>query len=224
VVDKPAGLVVHPGSGQAGGTLVSGLLSRYPEMAALALPGAEERPGIVHRLDKGTSGLMVVARSGAGRSSLQEQVGARTMEREYLALVEGLVEPDGGLVDAPLGRSASDPTRIAVVPGGREARTRYEVVDRFDRPRPATLVRCRLETGRTHQIRVHMASIGHPVADDDRYGRRGSRRGGGRPFLHAARLGFHHPTTGGRLSFASDLPPDLADLLAAIGQAGRPLL
>jgi 23S rRNA pseudouridine1911/1915/1917 synthase len=205
VVDKPAGLVVHPGHGNHGGTMVQGLLARFPDLAAVGEP---DRPGIVHRLDAGTSGLLVVARSAAAYASLVAQLQARSVDRRYLALVAGTVEAPAGMVDAPIGRSGSDPTRMAVRADGREARTAYEVRERFTEPAPATLVECRLETGRTHQIRVHLAAIGHPVLGDPRYGRSGAVKVP-RPFLHAWRLSFDHPTTGERRSFDSPLPAEL---------------
>lgn len=217
VVDKPAGLVVHPGAGNREGTLVHGLLARFPDLAALAVADEKDRPGIVHRLDKGTSGLLVVARTAGARAALAGQLGDRSMGREYLALVDGDMESDAGMVDAPLGRSDADPTRIRVQAGGRPARTRYEVRERFAGPPPMTLIRCQLETGRTHQIRVHLASIGHPVINDDRYG--GSRcpqLPAGRPFLHAASLTFNHPSSGERVRFESPMPAHLHSVLAGI--------
>jgi 23S rRNA pseudouridine1911/1915/1917 synthase len=221
VVDKPAGLVVHPGAGHRSGTLVNGLLARFPGLSALATePGQADRPGIVHRLDKGTSGLLVVARTLEARRSLISQLASRSVDRQYLTLVAGTVEADAGLIDGPLGRSDLDPTRVRVQTGGRQARTRYHVEARYASPEPATLLRCRLETGRTHQIRVHLASIGHPVIGDDRYGVtevKGWRPlPPGRPFLHAARLAFEHPETGERLSFSSPLPEDLLRVTAGM--------
>jgi 23S rRNA pseudouridine1911/1915/1917 synthase len=171
VVDKPAGLVVHPGAGNRDGTLVHGLLALYPELGDLTERGAEERPGIVHRLDKGTSGLMVVARTAEAMAALREQLATHEMARVYTTLVIGAVESDEGLIDAPLGRGDRDPTRVTVHAGGRPARTHYKVEARFEQPVPATLLTCRLETGRTHQIRVHLAAIGHSVIGDGRYGR-----------------------------------------------------
>ena len=211
VVDKAAGVVVHPGAGQATGTLASGLLARWPELAAV---GEANRPGIVHRLDKGTSGLLLVARTPAAHRVLSAQLRSRAVERLYLALVWGTVEAPAGLVDAPVGRAATDPTRMSVSSRGRQARTRYEVRTRFAAPVAATLMECRLETGRTHQIRVHLAAIGHPVLGDPRYGGARATRLSPRPFLHATRLAFDHPTTGERLSFSSPLPPDLEAVLA----------
>jgi 23S rRNA pseudouridine1911/1915/1917 synthase len=210
VVDKPAGLVVHPGAGHATGTLVHGLLARYPELAGV---GDADRPGVVHRLDRDTSGLLVVARSEQARTRLVRALAERRVVREYLTLVHGVPEADAGLVDAPVGRSAREPTRMAVSAKGREARTRYEVVDRWPALEVA-LLRCRLETGRTHQIRVHLAAIGHPVVGDATYA--SGRRAGvevPRMFLHAARLAFDHPVTGEPLAFDSPLPADLAQAL-----------
>ena len=209
VVDKPPGLVVHPGSGNADGTLVNGLLARFGDMAGTGDPA---RPGVVHRLDKGTSGLLVVARSERAYESLVAQLQTRSVSRVYLALVAGLVEAPGGLIDAPIGRGETDPTRMTVSARGKEARTRYEVLERYGSPIPCTLVECRLETGRTHQIRVHLAAIGHPVLGDARYG--GVRAGlrCPRPFLHAHRLEFDHPGTGERVSWSSPLPPDLDEI------------
>ena len=213
VVDKPAGLVVHPGAGNEGGTLVNGLLHAFPELAAVGDPA---RPGIVHRLDRGTSGLLVVARTPAAYDALVGQLSRREVERRYAALVWGVPESGAGLVDAPVGRSPRDPTRMAVVAGGRDARTRYEVRTAFERPASALLT-CRLETGRTHQIRVHLAAIGHPVVGDATYGGARAALALDRPFLHAEQLAFDHPTTGARLSFASALPADLEAVLATLG-------
>ena len=219
VVDKPAGLVVHPGAGNEGGTLVQGMLARYPEIAAMAAGAVGDdayRPGIVHRIDKGTSGLLVVARTATAAASLSAQLAARTVERSYEALAVGHFDAVTGLVDAPIGRSAGDPSKMAVSASGREARTRYTVRRAYSRPDPLSFVICRLETGRTHQIRVHLAAIGHPVFGDSRYGGgRGAFAAAlGRPFLHAATLGFVHPVTGAAMRFDSPLPPDLAALLA----------
>ena len=208
VVDKPSGLVVHPGAGNATGTMVQGLLSRYPELAEVGDP---ERPGVVHRLDKDTSGLMLVARSQAAYEALVAMLSAHEVDRRYLTLVWGIPEARRGMVDAPIGRSTREPTRMVVSAQGKEARTHYEVVRDFDDPVPCALLECRLETGRTHQIRVHMAAIGHPVVGDGRY--RGDRKAIPTPrmVLHSAALALDHPTRPGeRLSFASPLPPDLA--------------
>ncbi len=209
VVNKPAGLVVHPGSGHERGTLVQGLLARFPDLAALATGDAMERPGIVQRLDKGTSGLLVVARSLRAQRSLVAQLAGRNVERRYSVLVTGDVAADEGVVDAPIGRSPSDPTRMAVVAGGRPARTRYRVETRYHTPDEVSLLECSLETGRTHQIRVHLAAIDHPVLGDAAYG----APPGPRPFLHAGVLGFEHPA-GGRRRFVAPIPDDLAAWLA----------
>ncbi len=220
VVDKPAGLVVHPGAGHRSGTLVHGLVARFPDVAALpGLVGSEpDRPGIVHRLDRGTSGLMVVARTSEAYHSLVEQLSSRAVSRTYRALVLGTVEGESGVVDAPIGRSVSSPTRMAVSRRGKEARTRYRVEERYVLPAPTTLVQASLETGRTHQIRVHLAAIGHPVVGDEPYGQGRSLPGATvtRPFLHAYALAFDHPATGERLSWTSELPEDLAEQLAAL--------
>ena len=215
VVDKPPHLVVHPGAGHRGGTLVSGLLARFPDMAELDT-GDAERPGIVHRLDAGTSGLLVVARSRDAYDDLVEQLSSRSVERRYHTLVLGHVEPAAGLIDAPIGRSGGDKTRMAVTTSGREARTGYDVIRTYDAPIPTSEVHCRLETGRTHQIRVHFAAIGHPVVGDDRYGGARPALTLDRPFLHAEELAFDHPATGERVRFSSALPVDLVALLAQL--------
>ncbi len=213
VVDKAPGMVVHPGAGNARGTLAQALLARYPELATVGQAG---RGGVVHRLDKGTSGLMVVARSPHAYDALVAQLGARAVGRRYLALVWGCPRPPRGRVDAPIGRSRRDPTRMTVSNQGREARTTYEVQRSFDVPAEAALVACWLETGRTHQIRVHLAAVGHPVVGDARYGGRRTPLACPRPFLHAEQLAFDHPSTGERLSFSSALPPDLDAVLAQL--------
>jgi 23S rRNA pseudouridine1911/1915/1917 synthase len=213
VVDKPADLVVHPGAGHEGATLVNGLLARYPELAGVGDPA---RPGIVHRLDRGTSGLLVVARTELAYDSLVEQLADRSVDRQYRTLVWGHLDSPRGVVDAPIGRSTKHPTKMAVTERGKPARTRYEVVRPFDAPVEVSELTCRLETGRTHQIRVHLAAIGHPVVGDDRY--RGVRQSlvCPRPFLHAERLGFDHPGTGEAMVFTSPLPDDLATILASL--------
>ena len=217
VIDKPAGLVVHPGAGHHDGTLVGGLLARYPDIAALVDAGVcpADRPGIVHRLDKGTSGLMVVARTEMAYTALVAQLADRTMRRRYLALVEGLVADDRGEIDAPIGRSTRTPTKMAVSSNGRSARTGYTVLERRSEPRELTLLELSLESGRTHQIRVHMAAIGHPVVGDARYGAPDRRLGSGRFFLHAGRLAFTHPRSHKRVEFAVSLPEDLAGYWSA---------
>jgi 23S rRNA pseudouridine1911/1915/1917 synthase len=212
VVDKPAGLVVHPGAGHESGTLVGGLLAHFPDLADLVASGvcAPDRPGIVHRLDKGTSGLLAVARTADAYRALVGQLAARTMERRYLALVAGDVAEDRGEVEAPVGRSPRTPTKMAITAGGKPARTAYTVVERRGGD---TLLELSLQTGRTHQIRVHMAAIGHPVVGDARYGTADKRLGAGRFFLHAWKLAFMHPRTGARMEFCSQLPQDLEDYL-----------
>lgn len=210
VVDKAPGMVVHPGSGNTRGTLAQALLARYPELVGVGQPG---RGGVVHRLDKGTSGLLVMARSPAAYESLVVQLGSRSVGRRYVALVWGCPRPPRGRVDAPIGRSRRDPTRMTVSNEGREARTTYEVLRPFADPVEAALLACRLETGRTHQIRVHLAAISHPVVGDARYGGRRGPFACPRPFLHAEQLDFDHPSTGERLSFSSALPSDLEAVL-----------
>ena len=210
VIDKPAGLVVHPGAGNPTGTLVHGLLARYPEIADVGEPF---RPGIVHRLDRDTSGLLVVARTAEAHAGLTEALRDRTVTRRYRTLVwDHLAEPRGQ-VDAPIGRSTKDPTKMAVVVGGREARTTYEVVRRFDEPVATTELVCHLETGRTHQIRVHLKAIGHPVVGDPRYAGVRQSLPAPRQFLHAEHLAFRHPVTGEPVEADSDLPADLQAVL-----------
>ncbi len=190
VVDKPAGLVVHPGAGQTSGTLVNGLLARYPEIRAVGQP---DRPGIVHRLDKGTSGCWWSPVAPRPTTAWWRCSPPATVDRRYRALVWGTVASPTGLVDAPIGRSGRDPTRMAVTVRGKPARTRYDVVRTFHQPVAVTELRCRLETGRTHQIRVHLASIGHPVVGDARYGGDRQSLPLPRPFLHAERAGLRPP-------------------------------
>jgi 23S rRNA pseudouridine1911/1915/1917 synthase len=212
VVSKPAGLVVHPGAGHREGTLAGGLLHRFPEVAAVGDP---MRPGIVHRLDRDTNGLMVVARSPAAYEALVSALAARAVERRYLALAWGRFDSKRGTIDAPIGRSATRRTRMAVREAGKDARTGYDVLTQHEHP-VCALVECRLETGRTHQIRVHLAAIGHPVVGDGTYGGDRNPLRPGRPFLHAHALAFTHPTTGDRLEFSDPLPPDLAAVLSQL--------
>jgi len=211
VIDKPAGLVVHPGNGNASGTLLNALLHHAPQLAGIP------RAGIVHRLDKDTSGLLVVAKTLTAQTDLVRQMQARSVRRHYLALALGTVERDG-TVDAPLGRHAVQRTKMAIVrAGGKEARTHYAVLERFAR---ATLLECRLETGRTHQIRVHLASIKHPLAGDPVYGK--SKSGDARldafprQALHAWKLALRHPATAGEMAWESPLPADFAQLLESL--------
>jgi 23S rRNA pseudouridine1911/1915/1917 synthase len=209
VVVKPAGLVVHPGAGHDHGTLVHGLLARYPEIASV---GGPDRPGIVHRLDRDTSGVMVVARSTRAYDELVDALAQRAVTREYEALVWGHPENARGVIDAPIGRSSSRRTRMAVRTEGKDARTVYEVEEWFGHPEVARLL-CRLETGRTHQIRVHLAAIGHPVVGDGAYGGRRAGIALDRPFLHAGHLEFAHPVSGAAMEFSAPLPPELEAVL-----------
>ena len=206
VLEKPPNVVVHPGSGNATGTLASGLLARFPEIAEVGDP---DRPGIVHRLDKGTSGLMVAARTTKSHEALTEMFSKHEVEREYLAICQGVPQNDQGTIDAPIGRSPRRPTEMAITASGREAVTHYEVIERLT---DAALLKCRLETGRTHQIRVHLSAIGHPILGDTTYGKNLPKNTFPvRPALHSSRLALTHPTTSQPLSFSSPLPPDLTE-------------
>jgi 23S rRNA pseudouridine1911/1915/1917 synthase len=212
VVDKPAGMVVHPGAGHRGGTLAAAALAHAPAIAGVGGPG---RPGVVHRLDKGTSGVLVVAKTQAAYDALTRQLAARTVRRRYVAVVHGRVGLDQGTIDAPIGRDPQHRKRMAIRPPGRGKRavTRYRVLERFSHE---TWLEARLETGRTHQIRVHLASLGHPVVGDDTYGRSRARPAvevGGLA-LHAADLAFTHPITGEWMEFAAPLPPRIENLLS----------
>jgi 23S rRNA pseudouridine1911/1915/1917 synthase len=218
VVDKPAGMVVHPGAGVARGTLAAGALAHAPEIATV---GGQRRPGIVHRLDKGTSGLLVLAKTAVAYHSLVAQLAAHEVTREYVAIVHGRLTRAEGRIDAAIGRDPHHRQRMAIRPRGegRRAVTRFAVLERFE---AFTLVRCRLETGRTHQIRVHMSSMGHPVVADTVYG-----GGRSRPpldlegvALHAARLAFVHPTTREQMEFTSPLPPRIARFLSHLRDTG----
>jgi 23S rRNA pseudouridine1911/1915/1917 synthase len=205
VIDKPAGLVVHPAPSHRGPTLVG-------QLSDVLGGGDPERPGIVHRLDKGTSGLLVVARSEQAHRALAAQVAAREVERVYLALASGHLDSRSGTIDAPIGRERRTRTRMAVAgAGAREARTHFTVLELLP---AASFAEVRLETGRTHQIRAHFAAIGHPLVGDSTYGK-GELYGLSRQFLHAHRLGFTHPSSGERVEFTSELPPDLEAALAA---------
>ena len=215
VLDKPAGLVVHPAPGHARGTLVNALLHHAPGISI----GGTNRPGIVHRLDKDTSGLMVVAKTDRAHAALVGQWATRSVRKGYVALAAGVVEPDEGTIDAPIGRDPVHRQRMAVTPKGRPAVTHFAVRERFA---AVTLLDVEIETGRTHQIRVHLAFIDHPVVGDAVYGRAGARRGepsAPRQFLHAARLGFRLPD-GRDVAFESPLPPDLAAALDALRTEG----
>ncbi len=211
VVDKPAGMVVHPAAGHADDTVVNALLARFPDLRA-AFDGP--RPGIVHRLDRDTSGVMVVARTAAAAESLKAQFKARTVEKRYLVLVKGLLTPAEGVIDAPIGREARERKRMAALPGGRPAQTGFRVLWAGG---AYTWLEAQPYTGRTHQIRVHLAAIGHPVTGDTVYGRRD--RTVGRMALHAWRLAFDHPTTGARMTFTAPVPADLRAPLAMLGMS-----
>ncbi|MCJ7422246.1 RluA family pseudouridine synthase [Sphingomicrobium astaxanthinifaciens] len=220
VVDKPAGLVVHPAAGNLDGTLVNALLHHC--RGRLSGINGVARPGIVHRIDKDTSGLLVVAKTDVAHEGLARQFAAHSIERRYIAVASGLLLAGEGTVDAPLARSSANRKKMAVVAAGRGKRavTHWTKLENL---RAASLIECRLETGRTHQVRVHMAHLGHPLVGDPFYGRtRKEHRetlkslGFQRQALHAARLGFIHPASGDRLSFESALPSDMAELVAAL--------
>jgi 23S rRNA pseudouridine1911/1915/1917 synthase len=213
VVDKPAGLVVHPAPGHATGTLVNALLHHTEELPGIA---GVARPGLVHRLDKDTSGLLIVAKGDLAQSSLMAQLKARRVKKTYMALVQGSVAAEVGRIEAPIGRDPSERKRMAVVAGGREATTGYRVKERFA---GWTLLEVDLVTGRTHQIRVHLTEIGHPIAGDPTYGNGTSRRGPEgttRLFLHAWRIAFTHPRDGRLMRLEAPLPPDLQAPLDAL--------
>lgn len=208
VVDKPAGMVVHPAHGHRSGTLVNALLAHCTDLSGI---GGALRPGIVHRLDKDTSGLLLVAKNDVAHRHLQRQFKQRLVHKIYLALTEGLLPTPRGVIDAPIGRDPQQRKRMAVLPrGGREARTEYRVLEHFAQH---TLVEAEPVTGRTHQIRIHFASIGHPLAGDRVYGFRKQRLPLRRQFLHAARIAFTLPSSGEPLEFTSELPDDLAAVL-----------
>lgn len=208
VVNKPQGMVVHPAPGHSHGTLVNALLYHSP----LSTINGVIRPGIVHRIDKDTSGLLMVAKNNLAHQSLAAQLQAKTTQREYLALVHGNFKEQRGTINAPLGRAKNDRKKQAVVADGRHAVTHFEVLIRF---KAYTLIKCQLETGRTHQIRVHMRYIGHPVAGDPLYGPKKTLSGHGQ-FLHAAKLGFKHPRTGEQLTFSVAVPPIFKQTLVTL--------
>lgn len=247
VVNKAAGVVMHPGVGHERGTLAAGLLARFPELAQVAeYANAKHRPGIVHRLDKGTSGLLVVARTPEAYTALKAQLKDRDIKRQYLAVCAGVPPNPKGIVDAPIGRSERQPWKMEISTAGRPAYTRYEVLEAF---RGGALLLCQLETGRTHQIRVHMEAIGHPIWGDTTYGWKsadsqldaGSRTGsravpgsvsgaslsglradllsGLRPMLHSWKLSFQHPDTLEDLRFSAPAPDDVEELLAELRRA-----
>ncbi|MCZ6539971.1 MAG: RluA family pseudouridine synthase [Chloroflexi bacterium] len=221
VINKPAGMAVHPGAGRESGTMVNAAVARWPRIADVGEP---DRPGIVHRLDRNTSGLLVIALSGEAYSRLSEMIGNREISRVYAALVHGHPESSAGVVDAPIGRDPHHRTRQAVVEGGRPSRTHYRVVHEYD---DYSLLEVRLETGRMHQIRVHLDAIAHPVVGDQTYGRRkvaeqtavGNLK---RQFLHASKLEFDHPVSGEPISLSSEFPGELQDVIAGLtASAGR---
>ena len=227
VVDKPAGMVVHPAAGNPAGTLVNALLHHC--QGRLSGIGGVARPGIVHRIDKDTSGLLVVAKSDVAHEGLARQFADHSLERAYLAVVNGHPSPPQGTVSGRIGRSDANRKKMAVLPNnssrGKHAVTHYKVLQKMDR---CALVECRLETGRTHQVRVHLASIGHALLGDPLYGRINpqlrpilQRLGFQRQALHAAVLGFVHPVTSDRLRFTSDLPPDMRELIDETGHSNR---
>ena len=205
VVDKPAGLPVHPGPGHPDGTLVNALLARCPDIRGI---GGELRPGIVHRLDLDTSGLLVVAKTQLAHQNLTEQMKRRQILKEYAAVAVGLVTPESGVIDAPIGRDPRHRQRMAVTAGGRIARTHYETQEELP---GNTLLAVQLETGRTHQIRVHLAYLGYPVLGDGMYGNPSPLLD--RQFLHATRLGFRHPITDRWMEHRAELPAYLAEVL-----------
>ena len=212
VLDKPAGLSVHPGPGHPDGTLVNALLARCPDIRGI---GGAIRPGIVHRLDKDTSGLMVVAKTDQAHQGLSQQIKARQVTKGYLAVATGVLNPSRGSVEAPIGRDPRNRKRMAVVTGGREARSHYRVLEEFS---GCQLVELYLESGRTHQIRVHLAYLGHPLLGDQLYGR--SSPVVKRHFLHAHHLGFAHPLTGEPVEFRCRLPQDLQQALQTLKRVG----
>ncbi len=217
VVNKPAGMVVHPGTGHESGTLVNALLFHCDDLAGI---GETKRPGIVHRLDKDTSGLMVVAKHDKALWELQNQFAERTVEKVYLALCDGQVMPERALIDAPIGRNPKARKKMAVIPPnssamGRDSQTLYETVTEFD---DYTLVQCLPKTGRTHQIRVHMAYVGFPLVGDKVYGKRRQQLLPTRHFLHSAELSLTHPTSGERLTFSAELPPELQAVIDQLEQ------
>jgi len=208
VIDKPAGLTVHPAPGHPAHTLVNAIVSRFPHLADI---GDSLRPGIVHRLDKDTSGVMLVAKNNVAQANLVDQFKARLVVKAYLALVKGRLTPENGVIEAPIGRDPRNRKRMAVVAEGREARTEYQVIKYIG---DYTLLEVRPQTGRTHQIRVHLSAIGYPVVGDKVYGVKSAYLS--RQFMHACRLGFKLPSTGKYVEFKSELPPDLAQALENI--------
>jgi len=211
VINKPRGMVVHPAPGNEDGTLVNALLHYCGD--SLSGIGGEIRPGIVHRIDKDTSGLLLVAKNDAAHVALSSQLQDKTLARDYLAVVYGNIKTDEGRIDAPIGRNPNDRKKMAIVSDGRNAATRYKVLEHL---KGFTLIRCSLETGRTHQIRVHMASIGHPVAGDPLYGPKNDKTSLGGQCLHAECLRFVHPSTGDKIEIRSEIPAYFLDFLKKV--------
>lgn len=213
VIDKPVGVVVHPGSGRAEGTLANGLLARYPDIEGV---GSKDRWGIVHRLDRDTSGLLVVARTQPAHSALTDMLKRHAIDRRYLTAVKGSFSNTTGTIDAPIGRDQGNRTRMAITKDGRTALTHYRRLAGWTL-RDTSLLSVTLETGRTHQIRVHMRAIDRPIIGDHAYGRGGVVGDPGRPWLHARQLTFDHPITSQRIDIVSPLPADLSDSLVDLG-------
>lgn len=212
VVNKPRGMVVHPAAGNPDGTMVNALLGKLDHLSGI---GGELRPGILHRIDKDTTGLLLVAKNDEAHTALSAQIASHTMGRIYLAILQGVLKQDEGDVDAPIGRHPTDRKKMAIVRGGREAQTHYKVLERL---RGATLIEARLRTGRTHQIRVHMASLGHPVMGDPLYGSRKCPLSGlDHQLLHASRIAFDHPGDGVRRTFAVEPPDEFLNYYEKLG-------
>ncbi len=213
VVNKPRGMVVHPAEGNYAGTLVNALMYHCRDLSGI---NGVIRPGIVHRLDKDTSGLLMVAKNDFAHVDLAQQLSLHSVDRVYLALVHGMVKNDIGVINVPIGRHPKDRKKMAVTPEkGRQAVTHYKVLERYENDN-LTLVELRLETGRTHQIRVHMTWLGYPLLGDEKYGNRKNTFGFEGQFLHAGLLGFTHPTTGVKMTFQAPLPDDMESILAKI--------
>lgn len=212
VVNKPSGMVVHPAPGNQSGTMVNALLYHLTDLSSV---NGVIRPGIVHRIDKDTSGLLVVAKNDEAHRGLSRQLADHSMKREYIALCEGIIKEPSGVIDAPLGRDPKNRLRMAIVPDGRRAVTRYEVLRHY---KDMTLVKLRLETGRTHQIRVHLASIHHPVAADPVYGYKRQRVHHDGQLLHARLLGFEHPSDGRYLEFSAPVPESFRRILEKLAR------
>ena len=214
VVNKPSGMVVHPAPGSMSGTLVNGLMAQAKKLSGI---NGVLRPGIVHRIDKDTSGLLMVAKNDIAHESLVNQLVEKTVTRRYIALVHGVIPHDNGTIDAPIGRDPKDRKKMTVIEGGKHAVTHFKVLKRF---KEFTLIECRLETGRTHQIRVHMKYIGYPLAGDPQYGPRKTIGGEHGQFLHAAILGFDHPNTGEYMEFSTLLPSYFEEALESLENLG----